>query len=57
MSDSTIENQSPPTTRNHTNARASILRQIGLCNATNKPKIKNPEGYVAAAMRKVGELK
>ena len=24
---------------------------------TNKPKIKNPEGYVAAAMRKVGELK
>jgi hypothetical protein len=24
---------------------------------TNKPKIKNPEGYVAAAMRNVGELK
>lgn len=24
---------------------------------TNKPKIKNPEGYVAAAMRKAGEIK
>ena len=23
----------------------------------NKPEIENPEGYVAAAMRKVGELK
>ena len=40
MSVSTIENQSPPTTRNQPNARSSILRQIGLCNATNRPKIK-----------------
>ena len=39
MSVSIIHNQSPPVIRNHPNVRASILRQIGVCNAKNQPKI------------------
>ena len=39
MSVSMIHNQSPPVIRNHPNVRASILRQIGVCNAKNRPKI------------------
>jgi ssDNA-binding replication factor A large subunit len=39
MSVSLIENKSPPTIRNNLTARASILRQIGVCNATKRPKI------------------
>ena len=39
MSVSIIHNQSPPVIRNHPNVRASILRQIGVFNAQNRPKI------------------
>ena len=39
MSVSIIENKSPPTTRNNPTARASILQQIGVFNATKRPKI------------------
>ena len=40
MSVSIIENQSPPITRNQPNVRASILRQVAVCNAISGPKIK-----------------
>ena len=40
MSVSTIENQSPPINRNQPNVRASILRQVAVCNAISGPKIK-----------------
>ena len=39
MSISIIENQSPPKIRHNPNVRASILRQIGVCNTINRPKI------------------
>ena len=57
MSVSIIHNQSPPVIRNHPNVRASILRQIGVCNAKNQPKI-TPRTRVEdlVAERPVGRL-
>ena len=57
MSVSIIHNQSPPVIRNHPNVRASILRQIGVCNAKNRPKI-TPRTRVGdlIAERPVGRL-
>ena len=57
MSVSIIQNISPPVIRSHPNARASILRQIGVCNAKNRPKI-TPRTRVEdlVAERPVGRL-
>ncbi len=57
MSVSIIHNQSPPVIRNHPNVRASILRQIGVCNAKNRSKI-TPRTRVEdlVAERPVGRL-